>query len=845
MVEEESRPLLLFSRPSPSTWSRKPIIPPKIVLPGSDSQSRRLDPQFKALEDAFERRQAELASSPVGTVPEQVLVLETVGSVSDFAKAVKEIRGMDWLSGLDQIEAEPDEDFYYEDDLERRRRVKGQLFLIMTNQVALKQLLSLWSTFKKDASKKFPRGLAKWKAIFQQLRNIRTWGVEDRLRETGLLEDWEFRAKEGLETVDVEIETWFRSYQTDRQPISAEIQRQIELANGTKVAEAIIPQISYHGILAKLPIAAVSEVLLGREIELLKCDDVMFVRPTGQTNYRRELSDEEFDTDEQRQKELEPLEQPIVAVLDGLPMERHKVLTGHLIVDDPEDWSKNYESIERRHGTAMCSLIVNGDLSLDQPALSRKIYSRPILQPDSFWDVPRPEKIPANRLMADLVHEAVVRILGTRETAGVAPTVKFINFSVGDWNRQFIRFMSPLARLIDWLSWRYNVLFIISAGNQDEDIEIALPGKKFDALSPVEQQKLVTHALAKDSRNRRLISPAESLNSLTVGANHSKFLPSPISRQGLGFRRAIKPEILMPGGRQLFERRLDGDQNKTRLTLLRSLERPPGVKVAAPSRTGDLDKAHYTTGTSNSAALTTRAAAQLFELLQALRMEHPDGVIDDEYLTVLVKALIVHGAEWGPASDHLQHIVPKAADARFQKTIARNYLARLLGYGSVSLGRLFECEEHRATLVGCGALGPDEGHKYILPLPQALINSEIPRKLTVTLAWLSPINPSHQAYRQAAMWFEVEHGLLSVGRQEADWNAVKRGTVQHEIFSGSELISANEGDTIAISVNCREDAGELNRPIPYGLAVTLETTGETILPIYDQIKTRLAVAVRG
>ena len=80
-------------------------------------------------------------------------------------------------------------------------------------------------------------------------------------------------------------------------------------------------------------------------------------------------------------------------------------------------------------------------------------------------------------------------------------------------------------------------------------------------------------AYASDTRNRKLLSPAESVNSLTVGALHcdstpqvsspagmldpfvSDDLPALISGQGRGYRRSIKPEIMVPGGRQLWEER--------------------------------------------------------------------------------------------------------------------------------------------------------------------------------------------------------------------------------------------------------------------------------------------------
>ena len=68
---------------------------------------------------------------------------------------------------------------------------------------------------------------------------------------------------------------------------------------------------------------------------------------------------------------------------------------------------------------------------------------------------------------------------------------------------------------------------------------------------------------------RRILSPAESINAITVGATHTDsggtyyqgqrtdLLPgaalfSPAARLGHGFRRSVKPEILFPGGRQLY-----------------------------------------------------------------------------------------------------------------------------------------------------------------------------------------------------------------------------------------------------------------------------------------------------
>ena len=136
-------------------------------------------------------------------------------------------------------------------------------------------------------------------------------------------------------------------------------------------------------------------------------------------------------------------------------------------------------------------------------------------------------------------------------------------------DRLFDGSLSPLARLLDWLAWRYQVLFVVSAGNHHR-IELSVPRGALSTLAPEELQNHVLHAVAADARHRRLLSPAEGVNALTVGAVYddastgdpptrwvhpyvSANLPSPINAQGLGYRRAIKPDILAPGRRLVVQ----------------------------------------------------------------------------------------------------------------------------------------------------------------------------------------------------------------------------------------------------------------------------------------------------
>lgn len=125
--------------------------------------------------------------------------------------------------------------------------------------------------------------------------------------------------------------------------------------------------------------------------------------------------------------------------------------------------------------------------------------------------------------------------------------------------------------------------------------------------------------------------------------------------------------------------------------------------------------------------------------------------------------------------------------------------------------------------------------------------------MTVTLAWLSPTNPRHQAYRCAKLWFTpygneaADHDLMSAlaaRRVGAQWQAVRRGTVQHEVFEGGRASVFVDGDTFRVKVHCREDASGLSDPVSFALAVSIETREHLGLPIYAEVRARVPLQVR-
>lgn len=844
-------PLLIFPQPALAERARRFGGGGKFKKPSADDQAKRLSPQFQRLQEAMNRRSASLQNDPSGIQPEQVLVLETVGSIDDFAKAVQKVNGLEWMGEFEIDELTPE--FGFVDDKHPDKALKGHLFLVMSDQQALQQFKNLFESWKRTPNFSFPRGLAPLKHAFAQLHNIRPWGAEDRLRETGLMEDWQERLAHGQQVLPFEVELWYRNNAQKRRADSAFLRRIIETLGGEVLQEATVADIAYHGLLARLPESQVALIIDQREVRLLQCDQIMHLRPVGQCAVPLASTDNASELPEKEPPSL-PEGNPVVAMLDGLPLTGHMQLDGRLIVDDPDDFESAYQAGARDHGTGMASLICHGDLNEGGPPTTRPVYVRPIMKPHPTFDGNSRECIPEDVLPIDIVHRAVRRMFEPEgQEPPAAPTVQVINLSIGDPARHFTRGMSAWARLIDWLSWKYNVLFVVSAGNHPNEIELAVPRTDLRNLSPPQRQKAVIEALATDTRHRRLLSPAETLNGLTVGALHTDAsspgpnatLLDPYARQGLlstvsahgpGHRRAIKPDLLLPGGRQLLAEKL-GTSHTNATLRISSFSAPPGLRVAAPGRRGALNESVHTRGTSNATALGSRWAGFIYDMLETMRAT-PAAQLPHEFDVVLLKALLVHGADWRDLSALYEATLKNSTNSRTFK----GYLGRFLGYGPADCARVLACTEQRVTILGYGELEDEQAHEFAFPLPPSLAAVPERRKLTITLAWLSPVNSARETYRVAQLWFDPKNSLASE-RLNYDHHAVQRGTVQHEVLVGDDAVPFQDGEAIIIRVNCRKEAGEIVEPIRYGLAVTLEVAEGIGIPIYQEVRTRLRMRV--
>ena len=850
----EPRPLLAFppshAGPIPPRGTRPPFRP--VQRPSAARQGARLTPQFQSLRESLERDRAQLVESTTASDPELVAVFDLAGTVERFLRAVARIDGLEFLSDLQEDQVEADDDFFYESEGEPSdEAVPQSLYMVMTNAQSVGELVRLFELWQQDESITFTRGLAPLKDVFGLLRAIRRWGPEDRVRETGILDQWaEDVHVAGAQGVSrVEIELWHRQDGRNRWAAQDEVTSIVQGLGGDVVASTQVPDIAYHGMLADIPMSCVQQVLDDgpSAVDLLTTDRVMFVSPSKPMTFPalEPVPDVEVRFDQTPAFGL-----PRIALFDGVPMENHVALAGRLRIDDPDGQTAKYELAQRSHGSGMASLIAHGDLSEPEPALPQSIYLRPILEPHSVYS--DDEVVPQDQLLIDLIHRAFHRVFeGDGGQDPAAPSVRVVCLAIGDPARVFVRRLSPLARLLDWLAEKYNIVIVVSGGNVDgrPTIDVSTLADNH------ERESAALKSLHAQALHRRLLAPAEAINVLTAGAIHTdglhlelpdtvldvlpNGLPASYSPVGFGYRRSVKPEVLLPGGRQVFSAPPPGESGPTQLEILESPAVGPGLRVATPGLSGETNAFGYTCGTSNSCALATRLLSQVFDILEELR--HEDGLFpfpDLQYHPVLAKTLLVHAAGWHDDRAALRNLLELSG----QRT--RRELTKILGYGVVRSERATAAESTRVVLLGAGSIRRDQRNTFRFPLPSALSASTEWRRLTITLGWLSPVNVHSQKYRMARLWFTSSHDDLGIAPTEADHHAVRKGTVQHQVFEGTEATAYADGSTLTINVDCRSDGGTLLTPVRYGLAASLEVGPAIRADIHHEIRSRLSEQVQ-
>ena len=267
-------------------------------------------------------------------------------------------------------------------------------------------------------------------------------------------------------------------------------------------------------------------------------------------------------------------------------------------------------------------------------------------------------------------------------------------------------------------------------------------------------------------------------------------------------------------------------------TWRESVTRAPGIKSAYPSSNSNQNNICYSCGTSNSAALISNKAEECYNVLDDIFINQTGTHIPSQYSAVLIKAMLAHGASWSNYDLFFSNVLELTGNSR------KNEIHKYLGYGIAEVDRVMQCSQNQITMIGFGDIKQDKAFIYSLPLPFTFHNQKYKRKVTITLAYFSPITPNLIKYREKQVWFTLENGVKIAGsRAEYSDKAVVRGTLQHEIFESDEIEPWNEDGFLEIKVSCRGDATNTNQDsvIPYALFATFEIAPEHEIDVYSKV----------
>lgn len=374
-----------------------------------------------------------------------------------------------------------------------------------------------------------------------------------------------------------------------------------------------------------------------------------------------------------------------VAVVDSGIKSDAPALAG-LIVETHPHLPSGSSTLDLAHGTLVGSRVIYGDdieSVMDTHRLQPmcKVVDVPVFGVSNYGELLYPDEAD----LADILDEIVDEL---------APRVRIYNLSLGADNPIPGNTFSLLAQQMDYLSRRYDVLFVVAAGNIQKSL----------APHP-------THFLREDAR---IQAPAESLLALTVGsvAKRTNMVTlsergevSPFSCRGPGADDGIKPELVAHGGNVSFSWR----------PLF-------GVSAYGIDATGQ--KLAYDVGTSFAAPLVSQWAARILD-------RYPNAS------TNLVRALLCH----------FGRPVNTPAVTGFDPGLVG-------GFGEPGIGACLVSPYGSATYLYEGSITVDD-YQYIqfhVPASLAPGGSTPNLKVRATLVYNPPVDQGNDAeYSQARM----------------------------------------------------------------------------------------------
>lgn len=783
-------------------------------------------------------------------------MIELRGRVEEFEAAARAL-GFEWLTSEYDDGSSSDA----EDEEEDNKEGVGATFLYLTMPTlkGLDTLLARWRGFK--AGNLPSKEDRVWWALFGHLQDVRVWSAKDRIDPS--IESYvEMMLSGDPDTpVVMEVDLWYRNEAERRDRALSTLLELLAEVGGELLDFCSIPEISYQAALVRVP-AGIARRLAQRDGKLANADEIMTIRP--QSLYEADAGIAATPKLPSVHPSRSGGTSHIAAILDGYPVQGHETLGARIAIHEVDIKGRQVPVSARRHGTAMASLVVHGDLHEPLPALNNPVVVVPVLTASANG---KAETTPPGKLPIGVIHRAVKSLIaGLDGKEASFPDVVLINHSICDKYAPFVRRPTPWAVLLDHLSYAHGILFVVSAGNIDSSFPVPVfPDKRsFDAATSTEREARILQAIEQAKGRRGILSPAESINALTVGALHgdggtpvpqgivdpypSVPMTNICSALGFGVRRGIKPDLVEFGGRQAVV--VSQEPNSVAIRGFQSVHM--GQMVASPDPSGNLQKVSLSSGTSNAAALVTRAGIVIAQAVSEIYAA--DRIIWLRLPTraVILKALLAHGARWGAVGTMLEKTYPPSFELRGQHHRRRETITKFLGYGQPQPELVISGDQSRITLLGADTIKHDDLHEYRIPLPSAMIGTRDVRRVVITLAWSAPISVTTDTYRgvglkivnldgKKSFWDGVERTL------QPNAKSTERGTLIHLVLEGKKKVKAL-ADPRGFFVGVQAFASRTqfqDAEVPYALAITLEMAqSQRSAGLYAEVRDKIQERTR-
>lgn len=422
------------------------------------------------------------------------------------------------------------------------------------------------------------------------------------------------------------------------------------IAYGKNVKFIKIQVDSYDDIIKIAEIHGVKAVDFFQEYSLPDSD---FVNTDLKTILQQEYTDSEIS----------------IGIIDGGISDDNEFLKPYILARE-EYVNKIYQN--PKHATFIASMIQYGDIlnNITVPTYTRFRFVDIIAIPNSDNDYGPVDSINEDELM-EIIEETMQKY---------AHTTKIWNLSLGIPSKICDGGMSDLGIFLDYIQDQYQVQIFVSSGN--------LNGRPLREWPP---------QITMGERDR-IISPADSVRSITVGAlalydsedsivKHNE--PSPFSRRGPGANYTVKPEVVDYGGNLSKSFCIDG----------------LGMKGLDPN--GKIIE-------GNGTSYSTPRVAQKFATIY-------DEMVEKDIL--LAKAMLIHSARMNSRElleDNQDNI-------------------KYYGFGlpTANIKEILHCSEDEVTLVFKQKVTQGSHLElYDFPYPQSLIrNGKCYGEICMTLAY--------------------------------------------------------------------------------------------------------------